>query len=326
MKRLLLFLCCVAGALTTASAQSIKFEISDGTDNPILKQRIEQNVSALLTEAKRAYENNAQINFSSLSITPDAKNSISMLWSNVNFNPTDSEIVERLLTVAGGFQVRNIPLETRPMEASMQDDNYQEAVIDFDHSGQITSFYFAISTNLYAQVIEKRDDVTDTRRRQLILDYVEHFRTAYNQKDINFLEAVFSEDAIIITGKVIQRKQMDSPISTTRVEYKVQDKKQYLTRLRSIFATAKYVRVNFSEIKVMRHPTLADYYGVLLRQGYSTNTYSDDGYVFLLWDFVDEQHPQIHVRTWQPYWMDEAKTVAISDEEVFDIGDFNIDF
>ena len=26
----------------------------------------------------------------------------------------------------------------------------------------------------------------------------------------------------------------------------------------------------------------------------------DDGYVFLLWDFNDEEHPKIYVRSWSP--------------------------
>ena len=52
--------------------------------------------------------------------------------------------------------------------------------------------------------------------------------------------------------------------------------------------------------------------------------YSDDGYLFMLWDFRDDSMPQIHVRTWQPYWMDEARTKAITDDKVIDINDFRI--
>lgn len=330
MKRLFLFLCCIAGALSSATAQEVKFELSDGYDNPGIKERIEQNLSALLTEANRAYAANGQIDFSKLNIATEAQNSISMLWSNVNFSCMETEIVEPLLQGVGNhLQVRNIPLQTRPVDSTMQDDSYQEAVVDFDISGRIVSFYFAISNNLYRQVIKKGGEVTDMRRRQMILDYVEHFRTAYNEKDLNFLEQVFSDDAIIITGKVTQVKKIDSPITFNKVTYKTQNKDQYIAGLRRIFGLTKYIRVTFSEIKIMRHPTLNDYYGVLLRQGYyaqyTGSKYEDDGYLFLLWDFTDEEHPLIHVRTWQPYWMNDAKTQHIDEEEIFDISDFNID-
>lgn len=40
-------------------------------------------------------------------------------------------------------------------------------------------------------------------------------------------------------------------------------------------------------------------YGVTLHQKYTSTTYSDDGHLFLLWDFTDENHPKIHVRVWQ---------------------------
>ena len=326
MKKLILMCCLVAGVWASASAQSVKFEINSGMeDNPTLKSKIERNVSNLLTEINRAQSTGTSLNFNAFEITSDAKTSLSMLWSNVPFVCIEEEIVERLLGVSGGYQVRCVPLELRPTDAKVSDDSYQEAVIDFNHAGEISSFYFAISNNLYSQVMKKGGEVTDLRRRQLILDYVEHFRTAYNQKDLKFLEAVFSDDAIIITGKVTTRKPIDSPIPITKVEYKTQSNQEYLTNLRRVFANAKYVRVNFSEIKIQRHPTMEHYYGVLLRQGYSTPGYSDDGYVYLLWDFIDEQHPQIHVRTWQPYWLNPEKTVAIETEEVFDIGDFNLD-
>ena len=40
-----------------------------------------------------------------------------------------------------------------------------------------------------------------------ILDFLERFRMAYNSKDINFLEKVYSDDALIIVGTVLKEKQ-----------------------------------------------------------------------------------------------------------------------
>ena len=33
---------------------------------------------------------------------------------------------------------------------------------------------------------------------------------------------------------------------------------------------------------------------------------------------------QIHVRTWQPYWMDEARTQTISEDQIININSFRI--
>ena len=88
---------------------------------------------------------------------------------------------------------------------------------------------------------------------------------------------------------------------------------------------ATYIRVQFSDISVSKHPTIDGYYGVMLRQGYESSNYSDEGYLFMLWDFRDEANPQIHVRTWQPYWLDEAHSERLDERKVFNINNFTIE-
>lgn len=326
MKRLLAVLYFMVCVVAAASAQNVSFEIREGIESETLKKTIEKNVSALLTEINAAQSAGRPLDFSRFSMTPGAQQSLSMLWENVPFRCDEEDIVEIVShTAGGGLQVRNIPLELKPLDAQVTDDSYQEAVIDFNMKGEIESFYFSVSMVLYRQVMLNGKDVADFRRRQMILDYVEHFRTAYNQKDIPFLQQVFSDEAIIITGKVTQTKPTDfDPMPKANITYKTQSKAQYLTNLQRVFDRAKYIKVNFSEIKVSRHPVRPDFYGVLLRQGYDSGYYSDDGYVFLLWDFRDESHPQIHVRTWQPYYLDAEKTQVIEEEEIFDISAFDL--
>ena len=117
--------------------------------------------------------------------------------------------------------------------------------------------------------------VDDVVRRQLILEYVERFRNAYNLKDLNFLEEIFSDDALIITGKVVKRVKSEVKISNTDIVYKKQNKKQYLTNLAAVFKANKRINVLFDDIKVSRHPAKADFYGVTLKQGWQSDNYSD---------------------------------------------------
>ena len=82
-----------------------------------------------------------------------------------------------------------------------------------------------------------------------------------------------------------------------------------------------YIKVDFDEIEVLRHPVNPDFYGVTLKQWWTSGRkrgegYHDEGYVFLLWDFTNENAPQIHVRTWQPEQTPKG--------EKFDLNDFEI--
>ena len=243
---------------------------------------------------------------------------------NVHFLCDEPEIVERCLTTSNGLQVRNIPLAVKPMEGESVSEDYQEAVINFDKQGKIVSFFFTVGMNMYSKVMQNSNEITDVRRRMTILDYVEHFRTAYNMKDMPFLQQVFSDDALIITGQVVKVQKSEVFPSGNRIIYKKQNKKQYLTNLGNAFKVSKYIKVNFDDIKVVAHPTKSDVYGVTLHQEWNTNRYSDEGYVFMIWDFSKEDEPKIHVRTWQPDFIDKAKGKRINPDDIFDLSDFTL--
>lgn len=318
MKKILIIMCCVLPIWTNAA---INMTISDGIENTSVKSKIERTISLLLTEVNTAQAQNRSLELGKLGIPQNVQVSMSMLWENSPFTCTDDEIVEHCITTGSGYQVRNIPLEMRPRsDRQFNESEYQEAVISFDKQGNLESFYLSISMNLYMNVIKNNKEITDLRRRQLILDYVEKFRTSYNQKDINFLQQVFSDDALIITGKVISQSK-DNIKLPDKIVYKKQTKEEYITNLKRVFANNSYIKVTFDEIKVMRHPVNPNFYGVTLHQGYTSSKYHDDGYLFLLWDFTDEDRPQIHVRTWQP---DQINGGRIPEDEIFSLNDFDI--
>ena len=320
---IVLFICV---CLSPIHAQnSVQLKVKNSVSN---KAVLESNASALLTQINKAFEaKQSGLDLSNVQISMKAKESLAALWANVRFKCEDSEVIQDCLITSNGFQIRQIPLVIEPQGATTTDDTYQEAVINFEPSGEISSFYFTISTNLYSKVMKNKNEVKDVRRRMLILDYVEHFRTAYNEKDINFLEQIFSDDALIIVGKVIQTSPTSDGVkSKPHVEYYKRTKEEYIATLKKTFATNKFINVKFDEIKVTQHPTKKDFYGVNLHQLYTSSTYGDDGYLFLLWDFRNEIKPMIHVRTWQPKYTDNTQTkIAVQKEDAFTLGDFDID-
>ena len=171
-----------------------------------------------------------------------------------------------------------------------------------------------------AKIMQGKLTETDATRRHTILNYCEHFRTAYTTKDIDFLRQVFSDKALIIVGNVVKPLVNDNKCQAeTRVTYAIHSKQDYISRLSKVFAANQKIDVKFSGFRIMRHPTMDGIYGVTLRQQYKSDRYSDDGYLFLLWDFRDKSMPLIHVRTWQP-------TSSISGtNEVISIQDFNFE-
>lgn len=206
---------------------------------------------------------------------------------------------------------------TAGFAASVQPGRKSSALsqVNLKTMAQSNPFYKEASKIMQGKLAE-----TDARRRRTILNYCEHFRTAYTTKDIDFLRQVFSDKALIIVGNVVKPIANDDKCQAeSRVTFAIHSKRDYLARLSKVFAANQKIDVRFSGFRILRHPTMDGIYGVTLRQQYKSDRYSDDGYLFLLWDFRDKSMPLIHVRTWQP-----AATVH-SGDDVINIQDFNLE-
>ena len=317
------FIAVLSFMFSMVSAQNnVDFEIADGLSNATLRTRMEQQVSKLLTAINTAESNGRNVNFNGIDIDDMASHSIVMLWENVRFRTLDDEIVTNCIRLGGGqfsgWQVRNIEVEMKPLDETYKENKIQEVSIDFDKNGRIVDFNFTLGINQYMRIIKEGEELDDLDRRMQILHYVEQFRNAYNQKDINFMDAVFSEDALIITGKVIRRVPNELQIRSTRpeIQYTKLSKQQYLANLKRVFARNGYINVKFDEIKVLRHGANPNFYGVTLIQHWNSSTYSDEGILFLVWNFENPDSPQINVRTWQP--------METPDDDIFTLDNFKI--
>lgn len=326
---MLLCTCLIAG---TALAQyNTSFQVTEVKDQA-LKEAINKSVSGLLSAFNVAQYNGTTPTLTDLNISTDALGTITKLWADCPFICMEEELVERAVPVAkrNEWQVRNIPLLMKPTDNSAKKDTwkvYQTGVITLDNTGRITNFHLALDAELYISVMSQAKAVDDFMRRQLILEYVERFRNAYNLKDMDFLQQIYSDDALIITGRVVKQiKKSDvkmADVNDVRIEYSTKDKKTYLSDLAKVFQNNERINVTFDNIEVARHPAKEDFYGVTLKQGWKADTYSDEGYLFLLWDFTNEDAPQIHVRTWQPTEIN-FEPVTLPEDKIFSVDDFDI--
>ncbi len=323
MKRLFLLLSCLFITDVISAQNDVYVEITD-MNIPALRHTMETNTARLHTVINKAQSrNSSMVNFSGIGITEDAKDAIMMLWENVHMRVLDDEIVARCISLRSsnrtrGYEISNIAIEMLPTEANYSGDRNQEVTISYDLQGRISDFVISSGIHQYTTLMKNAIDLDDLDKRMQILHYVEQFRTAYCQKDMQFMDNVFSEDALIIIGRRVLRKRTETGMQS-KFEYTKQNKEQYLTNLGRLFKSTKYVNVKFSDITIERNGAKPHLYGVTCIQDWNSASlsgtqYSDMGRVVMRWEFSDEDHPVIHVRTWQ----------STEDDKWFRTNDFKI--
>lgn len=315
MGRVVLIILILSSFLVELKAQSkctVSLLNGDGGE---LQRTIENNLGNLLSELNLAFAGKRNIKFPPSVTSTNAQLRINALWQTSAFRCGEIELRCNLLRLPdGGFQVRNIPFQIpgRPAE---------EGVVNISATGQVEDIYFGVPEQNYKMWMNKATDLKEFRRRQVVLDFLENFRTAYNRKDLDMLQKTFSDNALIIVGHVLrdkpEKEQILNSLGAKRVELIRYNKQQYLTQLTLSFKRNQFIDVRFSDIEMVKHPGHANIYGVNLKQVWRSSTYGDEGYLFLMIDFDDEAHPLIHVRAWQPQ-KDTGK------DDVIQLGDFDI--
>jgi uncharacterized protein (DUF1330 family) len=292
-------------------------EISNSNNSAVHKS-IQATVNAFLADANSASSTGKSLSWNNVQVTSTARIRINDLWQTSPFRCLERNLNLNILNIPGGkFQLREIPVSV------IDGKNFatEELVINFSADGKMEDLYFGIEQHRYRSLLQQGQSLTDFRRRQMILDFLENFRTAYNRKDLNMLEMTFSENALIIVGRVIEQTDrgidMSGSLGKRKVELIKYNKEQYMQNLRRVFARNAFISVNFDEIEIVKHGIKKDIYGVNLKQRWRSSTYGDEGYLFLMIDFEDEAFPLIHVRAWQP-----QKDTPL--EEVIELGDFDI--
>lgn len=335
----LLLLFCVLQAQAGEVTVSIVTDSYTECPSHVL-QTMQINVGLLLSEINTANRENRALNFANTnipeaSVNQQTKANIQMMWNTVHFYCDDEEVVDRLWPLREGYMLRQIPLIINPQEAGFNNGTYQEASILMNEQGQIIEFSFVFDSQL-SESMSRCGATVSLEEKMTLLSFCDRFRTYYNTKNIEGLERVFSDDALIITGnvKMVPSTAPDSYSTLVpKVTYNRQTKQQYISNLKRAFARNRYIEVKFSEIgieggcgTVTRSSNNPNMYGVRLKQEWRSSNYNDDGYLFLLWEFDPEgrKDPVIHVRTWQPEFLDKARTQPLSEEKIFSLSDFDL--
>ena len=315
LKTILVMALCLAFSM---EGRAVNVRLTTDKPRTVGVNNAERNLAQLLTAIDAAHRTRSNVSTRNIAMNDFAKKSLARIWAVTPFRNKGANLEAHLWMLRdGNMMVRDVPLLMSPLDGGYGTDTYQEAVVEFDRNGQITDFRFTFNAQAAGiNLDEGGQEVTDWENQYIILQQLERFRTAYNMKDINTIEAMFSDDALIITGNVIQRRRPgDRGGATYDVVFNRQNKQQYITNLKKCFARNAWIDVTFeldddymkmqtgnSQAScIVRSTVDPTKYGVRLRQTWKSSTYSDEGLLFLLFEFpTDGSDPIIHVRTWQP--------------------------
>ena len=317
MKKIIASILMLAATTYMMAEVRIVVDGRGGYSNTALLKVMEQNLDKVLSEINNASKADRNLNIAGLPMDDFAKKMLVNIWAQTHFYIDDVVVDGQGWPTKNGMTVMEIPTIRNV------DGLYQTVSAELDNKGTITDFRFALENNSPSMMLRGGENVTQVVEEQMIIQkYMDRFATAYCQKDLPALKQIFSDDALIITGNVVTSRESTMP----KITYKKQNKEEYLNNLARAFARNKFVDVKFFGLdkttkgyEIKRSRKNPNFYGVQAFQEWRSSNYSDDGYVFLLWDFTDKEHPVIHVRTWQP---NKFAGQDLPEDEIFTIDDF----
>ena len=188
----------------------------------------------------------------------------------------------------------------------------EDVVFTFNADKRIENVTFGLGQTATNDILCKHPK-WNNETKELLMEFLENYKTAYCMKDSVYIRQIFADDAVIIIGNVAKKAATSGGNTINRehavslkgqevIRYNRYTKDEYLKNLRRCFDRNEFINLRFSNNEIQRLEKFKDkeLFGIQIGQEYSSSTYSDIGYLFLLTDLTDHNLPQIKVRTWQP--------------------------
>lgn len=140
------------------------------------------------------------------------------------------------------------------------------------------------------------------KSRTRIVGFLEDYRTAYATKNLEYLDKVFDDNAVIVLGKRLQvapQLNKEGYMNNHRVQFTQLTKREFLRNLRRQFQSKDYINLHFSQNRIYQLQKGVERYGIEIKQDYYSSNYGDTGYLTMIFDLTNPDQPVIHVRTWQ---------------------------
>ncbi|MBQ9641701.1 MAG: hypothetical protein IJV06_09095 [Bacteroidaceae bacterium] len=208
---------------------------------------------------------------------------------------------------SGCVMVRGIQMSFSVTERGHKTTLVDDVVLTFDKNKQICNLTFGIGSIAEGDLLNKNVSWGEDTR-QLVLDFLENYKTAYCLKDSSYIESIFDDNATIIVGNVAKRttrpgiaENQLSDLGRDIITYKKYTKAEYLKNLRRTFDRNQFINIKFTnnDVQLLENEQ-GQVFSIQIGQEYSSSTYADQGYLFLMVDMTNKAEPLIKIRTWQP--------------------------
>lgn len=211
----------------------------------------------------------------------------------------NAKIIERnelqLTAFANGYLVRGIKAA---FSFKRNNKTFVEDLVFYIKDDQIEGINFGLEKSALDDIM--RHSMWDAQSRLVLVNFLENYKTAYALERLDYLNAVFSDDALIIVGnKLPQPKVAEiTAVDQESYEHNKLTKSQYMKQLERVFDKQEYVNIQFEDAAVKKTNRTSERYEIIIKQNYYSATYADKGYLYLLADISNPEWPIIHVRVW----------------------------
>lgn len=220
-------------------------------------------------------------------------------WFNKLIRYGNAKIIEEpqltLTSYANGFLVRGVKAR---FKFKTNNRTFVEDLVFYVKDAKIESVNFGLDQSALEDI--SRHGMWDADSRLILINFLENYKTAYALERLDYLNAIFSDDALIIVGhRLPQKRQSEVATGDSEMfEHNKLTKSEYIKNLERVFKKQEYVNIQFEDAQVKKTGRDLERYQILIKQNYYSATYADKGYLFLLADLENPEKPIIHVRVW----------------------------
>ena len=177
----------------------------------------------------------------------------------------------------------------------------ENVIFRLNDDALITEVAFGLEERATNDILNNSAKRYSEDARKVLVSFLESYKTAYALRRLDYLDKIFSNDALIITGSVVSSAGFGElkPKQLQHVKYTRQTKAQYLKNLQRTMMSNEFINIHFAE-NTVKKSTGKEIYGIQIKQDYFSSSYGDTGYLFLLLDLTEPKQPTVKVRAWQP--------------------------
>lgn len=246
-------------------------------------------------------------------------------WQDFNYmtNYGNAKLVSHdlhldVIKVNNDFVIRKVPVFFR--FKTNKRVFVEDLVFYMNEELKITGLSFSLSDVAINDILSKKTEWGTIQDKYQLIQFMENYKTAYCFKNLDYIEKIFHDDALIIVGRslvnapTLKDREVVQLFTNDQVEYIQKSKSEYLRSLELVFRSNEFVNIHFEDNSIKRRANSDDkIFGIQIAQYYTSTSYSDKGYLFLMLDLNDSLNPLIHVRTWQPNKNPDGSIIGLQD-------------